>query len=109
MTRYYWDKASRAWTESPPVRSRGAGLQVIPDIAPYVSPLGTGVVGGRNQRREELKRHGCREVDPGEYTPRVVDPEAPGFDRDYAKDYYARVRENGGDRARFAADPFRDD
>jgi len=108
MTRYYWDKEKRDWVEDQP-RPSGPRLQLITDLQPYVSPLGTGVVGGRRQRREDMERHGCREVDPSEFTPRVVDPSAPGYDRDYAKDYYARLRANGGDRADFAADPFRDD
>lgn len=37
------------------------------DLRPYKSPLGTGVVDGRTARREDLKRGGCREVDPGEF------------------------------------------
>lgn len=55
--------------------SRGAGLQIIGDIKPYMSPLGTGEVSSRHQRREELKRNNCREVDPSEKTPqRRPDP-----------------------------------
>lgn len=38
----------------------------MPDVRPYMSPLGTGEVTSRRQRREELKRSGCREVDPSE-------------------------------------------
>lgn len=48
-------------------RERRATLQIISDIEPYKSPLGTGVVGSRRERREELKRSGCREVDPSEF------------------------------------------
>lgn len=36
------------------------------DIAEYVSPATGQVVGGRAQRREDLKRSDCREVDPSE-------------------------------------------
>ncbi len=42
---------------------------VLGDLPDYVSPLGSGVISGRAARREDLKRHGCREVDPSEYTP----------------------------------------
>ncbi len=39
----------------------------MPDMPrPYMSPLGTGEVTSRRQRREEMKRAGCREVDPSE-------------------------------------------
>ena len=37
------------------------------DLPAYKSPLGTGVVDGRTARREELKRHNCREVEPSEF------------------------------------------
>lgn len=39
------------------------------DLAPYQSPLGNYWVDGRSARREDLKRNGCREVDPTEYRP----------------------------------------
>ena len=37
------------------------------DIKPSLSPLGTGEITSRSHRREELKRHDCREVDPSEW------------------------------------------
>lgn len=40
---------------------------IIRDIPDYVSPLGTGVIGSRSTRRDDLKRGGCREVDPKEW------------------------------------------
>ncbi len=46
-----------------------AGVYVQSDLKPYKSPLGTGWVDGRAARREELKRSGCREVDPSEWKP----------------------------------------
>lgn len=49
-----------------PARS---GVMIVRDLPAYKSPLGTGVVEGRAARREELKRHGCREVDPSEFKP----------------------------------------
>lgn len=38
-----------------------------PDLSPYRSPVTGKVVDGRRERREDLKRHGCREVDPSEW------------------------------------------
>lgn len=52
--------------QSRPVEQK-TGLYVIKDIEPYESPLGTGLIGSRRERREELKRHGLREVDPSEF------------------------------------------
>ncbi len=45
------------------------GPYVVPDIPDYVSPMGSGLITSRSKRREDLKRHGCREVDPGEFKP----------------------------------------
>lgn len=36
------------------------------DIQPYRSPLGTGEISSRSQRREDMKRGNVREVDPSE-------------------------------------------
>lgn len=52
----------------PITRGKGKGLQVIQDIEPYQSPVDDGYVGGRRQRRDDLKRHNCREYEPGEKT-----------------------------------------
>lgn len=38
---------------------------VAADIEPYTSPVDGRVVDGRRQRREDLKRNGCVEYDPG--------------------------------------------
>lgn len=38
-----------------------------PDLAPYRSPVTGQVIEGRVARREDLKRHDCREVDPSEW------------------------------------------
>lgn len=52
----------------------------VPQLAPafhdYRSPLGTGAITSRNQRREDLKRGNCREVDPSEYKHPPVKPRA---------------------------------
>ncbi len=52
------------------------------DLPDYVSPLGTGVISGRAARREDLKRHGCREVDPSEF---VADYRNARLERRYSK------------------------
>jgi hypothetical protein len=49
--------------EAPPV---SGVFTYWPDIPNYVSPLGTGEITSRSQRKEELKRHGLREVEPSE-------------------------------------------
>jgi hypothetical protein len=55
--------------------------QIISDLPAYMSPLGTGLIDGRRARREDLKRHNCREVDPGEWRPKwdVNDPTVKRF------------------------------
>ena len=52
---------------APPKRSVKS-IHVMSDTPGYMSPLGTGFIDGRRARREDLKRGGCREVDPGERT-----------------------------------------
>lgn len=65
---YYFEKGklSRVIKE----RKRGAGQNapsIHSDLPGYISPVGNGWVEGRSARREDLKRSGCREVDPSEY------------------------------------------
>ena len=47
-----------------------AGQVVMPqirgDLPAYKSPITGEVIEGRSARREDLKKHGCREVDPSE-------------------------------------------
>lgn len=50
-------------------RPRIKAPNIMSDIEPYRSPLGTGEITSRSHRREDLKRGGCREVDPGEFKP----------------------------------------
>ena len=45
---------------------RVSGPYIQPDLPAYRSPLGTGEIDGRYARREDMKRGGCREVDPSE-------------------------------------------
>lgn len=49
-------------------------LQIVPDIKGYLSPVGTGWVDGRAQRREDLKRTNSREVDPSEWRGTYTNP-----------------------------------
>lgn len=46
---------------------RQSSCFIMSDIEPYKSPLGTGMITSRTERREELKRNGLREVDPSEF------------------------------------------
>lgn len=43
-----------------------APAYIAPDLPEYTSPITGKPVCGRKQRREDLKRSGCREVDPSE-------------------------------------------
>lgn len=70
MIRCLWDGTvwnGQAWVPDRGQRFRQAGPYVVSDLPAYKSPLGTGVVEGRTARREEMKRHNCREVDPTEF------------------------------------------
>lgn len=42
------------------------GLQIIPDIEPYASPIDDSYVGSRRSRREDLKKNNCRPYERGE-------------------------------------------
>lgn len=55
-----------------PMETVGDGIctpMIMSDLPAYMSPLGTGLIDGRAARREDLKRSGCREVDPSEWVP----------------------------------------
>ena len=45
------------------------------DLPEYVSPVTGKPVDGRYARSEDLKRSGCRETDPSEFTPKYHDKE----------------------------------
>lgn len=69
----YVDNADRRYDRRTgiliPIQSR---VQLTPDdnTVSYVSPTGDGkYIEGRADRREHLKRTGCREVDPSEFKP----------------------------------------
>ena len=74
MSLHYWN--GKDWIEYDPREERLKRAKrpsvfptVIRDTAPYVSPVSRKVVEGRAARREDLRRSGCREVDPSEFTP----------------------------------------
>ncbi|MDJ0512813.1 MAG: hypothetical protein QNJ62_05150 [Methyloceanibacter sp.] len=66
MPRYRLDKNTRELVEITEAAKVQKSPQVWRDIPEYQSPLGNWTVDGRAQRREELKRYGCREIDPSE-------------------------------------------
>lgn len=43
-----------------------AQIHIVSDLPEYRSPVTGLPIDGRAARREDLKRHGCREVDPSE-------------------------------------------
>lgn len=59
------DKATGLPMEAP---DRVCLPMVVKDVT-YKSPLSGKEITSRSQRREEMKRHNVREVDPGEFTP----------------------------------------
>lgn len=71
MTRYVWredgfyDRATGERMEAP---ERVCRPMVVKDVV-YKSPLSGKEITSRSERREEMKRHNVREVDPGEYRP----------------------------------------
>lgn len=71
MTRYVWrDEAfyDRATGERMQAPDRVCMPSVQRDVS-YVSPLSMQPITSRSQRREEMKAHNVREVDPSEYKP----------------------------------------
>ena len=64
---YFFDKGKLTRKHTIPDRSQQAGPFLQSDIGGYISPVGNGWIEGRSARREDLKRSGCREIDPSEY------------------------------------------
>lgn len=81
MARYVWN--GDAWVEPAPRRASAAPM-IQSDLPAYKSPLGTGWVEGRAARREEMKRHSVREVDPSEF--RRSPPVEPAWVADWRAD-----------------------
>ena len=50
-------------------RAESVGPMIIRDTPEYRSPIDGRLIDGRAARREDLKRNGCREVDPSEFKP----------------------------------------
>jgi hypothetical protein len=42
-----------------PADWKPAKPQIMPDMEPFVSPVSGELIGGRAQRREDMKRHDC--------------------------------------------------
>jgi hypothetical protein len=68
-------------------RSNLAMPYAVGDIKEYISPAGTGPITSRSHRREDLKKSGCREVDPSE------GPKEPYRDKKYAKRFGKEARQ----------------
>jgi hypothetical protein len=71
MTRYVWKGdhfADRATGEPMQAPERVCRPAVLSDIE-YMSPLSLTQITSRSQRREEMKIHNVREVDPSEHKP----------------------------------------
>lgn len=50
-------------------RAPQVGPYIVRDTPAYMSPVTRKMIDGRAARREDLKRSGCREVDPSEFKP----------------------------------------
>lgn len=74
MPRYVWNGTEfvdRKTSEpmAKPFEGQVCAPSVRGDIPEYISPVTGKPVEGRWARREDLKRSGCREVDPSEWKP----------------------------------------
>jgi hypothetical protein len=58
------------------------------DYGAYESPMGTGMIEGRAAHREDLKRNGCRVLEPGE----AVEPGGKPFYPTYRNPSFALKR-----------------
>ena len=71
MARYRWTADGFVDFTGKPMEKPYAGKVVMPmirsDLPAYKSPITGEVIEGRSARREDLKKHGCREVDPSEF------------------------------------------
>jgi hypothetical protein len=66
--RFRYDPETREMYEVGVVDDGPSGLMIMGDLPDYTSPVDGKLVSGRAQRREDLKRTGCREYDPSERT-----------------------------------------
>lgn len=80
--------------EPTPKKSDGVvSVTIWPDIPDYQSPVTGDVISGRAARKEDLKKHGCIEIDP---------PKEPrGFKNPrFAKKYGLPLREDVAEKLR---------
>lgn len=81
MARYVWDRDAGALVELVEApRGASVGPMIMRDTPGVKSPIDGKFVEGRADRREHMKRHGVREVDPSERPKRPVEP---GWVRDW--------------------------
>lgn len=74
MARYIYDHKTGNMVEVPAdgTKIHAKAPLIMRDIPEYKSPMGTGLITSRSQRREDLKRANAREVDPSEFKPRYI-------------------------------------
>lgn len=58
--RWRWDPDVGELVEVSIEQQKPAGVMLMTDIPPYVSPVSGKLIDGRRARREDLKRTGCR-------------------------------------------------
>lgn len=81
MPRYVWDREAGALVEVVDApRAASAGPMVMRDTPGVKSPVDGSFIEGRVARREHMKVHNMREVDPSEKPKR---PTEPGWVRDW--------------------------
>lgn len=75
MPRYVWDKDASALVEvvAGP-RAASVAPQIMRDTPGVKSPIDGKFIEGRTDRREHMKRHNVREVDPSEKPTRPSEP-----------------------------------
>jgi hypothetical protein len=75
MPRYVWDRDASALVEvTDAPRAPSAAPMVMRDTPGVKSPIDGKFIEGRADRREHMKRHNVREVDPSEKPKRPVEP-----------------------------------
>ena len=62
--RFIWDRPKRKFVPYNDFRRNArARLQIIEDMEPVLSPIDGSVIGGRRQKRDHLRAHGCVEYE----------------------------------------------
>ena len=70
-------------TKAPPLKTAVPLPYFMSDTPDYFSIASGKMISGRAARREDLKRTGCREVDPSEAPKGYINPK---YERRYSKD-----------------------